>query len=637
MSMKTEQKNQNGRNGRNNRTIVIFWLSFLFGLFQLVVPMFFRLYDLQLRSIHVLFGLTIVLLLYPSGKDKESANISVLEIILIAIIFIANINIFIHWKDIYMYSSDPTIWDLLLGIVLMILIVDLARRATGWGIPICVVGIFVYVFIGPLLPGSWAHPGFPFDFVIGGIYKSYLGIYGSITGNLATYIAMFLIFGALLSATGSGKTFIELALLIGGRFVGGPAKTAVVSSAMFGTISGSTVANVALTGSYTIPLMTSLGYDPNFAGGVEAIASAGGGITPPIMGISAFVMASLINIPYIQIIGYALIPCILFYTSVMSGVHFRALQLNLKPVPTDQIPKLRDVITVSKLLPLFGPIALLIILLLRGFSLISAGFYASIFVVVFYVFSDFNFNEMKKRILTLPAALADGGSSIARIVPLLVAVNIFINLLGITGIAPKLSALIIKLGSTSLVASLFVSGLLPFMLGSALPTVATYILSAALIAPALARLNLDLVAIHLFLIYWATLACVTPPTCTGSIIAANIGGGNWLKVSFSAMRLGIVVYIVPFFFVIQPALIARAPFNEVLIHSVSAIIGTVFLSSGIFGYFHRNLGIVTRGLFIVGGILLLYPHSQLFLVGSAMIITGFLINFFLSKKTITKS
>jgi TRAP transporter 4TM/12TM fusion protein len=627
--MNIEQKNETGK---NNRLRLIFWLSFLFAVFQLVVPVFFRLYDLQLRSIHVFFGLSLILLLSPSNKNKDLKNITIMEIILITIIFLANLNIFVNWKDIYMYSSDATLRELFLGGALMILIVDLSRRATGWGIPVCVMGIFAYVFMGPLLPGSWAHPGFPLEFVISGIYKSSLGIYGSITGNLATYISMFLIFGALLSATGIGKTFIDLALLIAGRFTGGPAKVAVVASSMFGSISGSTVANVSLTGSYTIPLMTSLGYNPNFAGGVEAMASAGGGITPPIMGISAFVMAALINVPYINIIGYALIPCFLFYTSVMSGIHFRALQIGLKPAPADKIPEWKSVVNLPRLLPLFGPMAILILLLLRGFALITSGFYACVFVIIFYVFSDFSFTEIKKKISKLPSALSEGGKSIARIVPLLVAVNIFINLLGITGVAPKLSALILRIGGTSLIGALLVSGLLPFLLGSALPTVATYILSAALIAPALARLNLDLVAIHLFLIYWSTLSCVTPPTCTGSIIAANIGGGNWLKVSFNAMRLGIVVYIVPFFFVLQPALIGKASFDAVLTYGISALIGTVFLSSGIFGYFNRNLDIITRVLFISGGLLLLFPDGQLTVVGIGMIVMGFLIGLFLKKK-----
>jgi TRAP transporter 4TM/12TM fusion protein len=600
----------------NIRSTVVFWVALIFAIFQLYVPVFIHLYDLQLRSIHVLLGISTVYLVIPFRKHGKAGRALLLcELLIIGIVLAANVNIFLSWLHIYTYPGESTLKDLILGGALMIIVLEASRRATGWAIPICVVIMFSYVFLGPIMPGMWVHPGFPLEHVIESVYYSPLGIYGSLTGLSATFIAMFIIFGSLLSATGGGTTFINLALLIAGRFRGGPAKVAVVSSAMFGSISGSAVANVSVTGNYTIPLMRRLGYDANFAGGVEAMASTGGGITPPIMGISAFIMAELIGIPYIKIIGYALIPCLLFYSGMLGGVHFEALRLGLAPVPKGDMPSWRSVLTWSSLGPLFIPIALLIWLLLRGFALITAGFYASILVIVFYLFADFSISGMKKRFLRTVQALSEGGQAVAKIVPILVSVNMFINLLGLTGVAPKISGLIVQLGAHYLLSALLVAAVVPLILGAPLPVSATYILSVALIAPALIRLQIDVVAAHMFLIYWATLASVTPPTCTGAVIAANLGGGYWLNVAFAGMRLGIVAFLIPFFFVLEPALLARGTAADIMIYTASALIGTIFIASGFFGYMRYPLIIPLRALYILSGILLLYPSHGASIIG----------------------
>ncbi len=598
------------------RLSILLSVSFIFGVFQLIAPVFVNFYDLQLRSIHVFLGLTTVFLLFPFKKDSESkVTTYIIEIILILVLFIANLNIFLSWSNIYTYPGDYSLFDLVIGATLMLVVLEASRRATGLAIPICVVFMFIYVFLGPIMPGIWSHPGFPLDYVIGSVYYSYLGIYGSLTGLSATFISMFLIFGSLLSATGGGDTFTEIALLIAGKFRGGPAKVAVVSSALFGSISGSSIANVSVTGNYTIPLMKRLGYNSNFAGGVEAMASTGGGFTPPIMGISAFIMAELTGISYIKIIGYALFPCFLFYAGLMSGIHFEALRLNLPALNHNDIPKLKKVFVWSKIVPLFLPIGILLYLLFKGFALITAGFYACAAVIIFFIFSDSNPSKIKKRFFQIISALSEGGKAVAMIVPILVSVNMFINLLGITGIAPKISAIIVQMGGDYLFSALLIAALIPFVLGTALPTSATYILSVALIAPAIIKLGVDIVAAHMFLIYWATLAAVTPPTCTGCIIAANIGGGNWIKVALVGMRLGIVAFIIPFFFVIEPALLGRGETFKILMYNLSALTGTIFIASGFFGYLFNNLKLWKRFLCIITGLLLMYPNNRYSIFG----------------------
>jgi TRAP transporter 4TM/12TM fusion protein len=323
----------------------LFWSGIVFSLTQLIVPMFFQnLLDIQVRALHVTLGVSIALLCFPfrQREGQEHERSFIWDVFLIAVIVLACFNVVVKALDIYMKPGGATSLDLLLGTALLIIVLEAARRTVGAAIPILVAMLFVYIYVAPYLGGLWKIRGLSFNFIMNSVYYSPLGLFGSVTGMSATFIAMFIIFGSLLSATGGGKTFIDLALALTGRFVGGPAKAAVISSALFGSISGSSVANVMVTGSYTIPLMKRLGYKPEFAGAVEAIASTGGGITPPIMSITAFMMAEFLNISYMNIIGYALLPCILFYTGVFSGVHFQTKRRGLSAVPEDEIPKGRE-------------------------------------------------------------------------------------------------------------------------------------------------------------------------------------------------------------------------------------------------------------------------------------------------------
>ena len=604
------------------RTRAVFWMGLAFAVFQLIVPVFVPLYDMQLRALHVLLGVSTVIIAMPLATGRARGPALAADLALIALVVVANVVVFVNWENIITYPGDATLVHHVLGTALAIILLDASRRATGWAIPVCVILIFAYVFVGPWMPGRWTHPGFPLEHVIETLYYSSSGIYGSLTGTSATFIAMFILFGALLQATGGGKTFMELALWIAGRYQGGPAKVGVVASAMFGMISGSAVANVSVTGNYTIPLMRKLGYDRNFAGGVEAMSSTGGGITPPVMGIAAFIMADLLGMSYLSIVAFAAIPCLLFYTGIMAGVHFEAARMGLAPVPPADIPRARDIFTWAKTVPLFLPVAILFGLLFSGMTLMSSGFYACLSVIVLYMLSDLSLAGARRRAAHLARALSEGGVSVAQIVPILVTVGMFTALLGLTGVAPKVSSVILEMGGENLIGSLLIAAIIPLVLGAPLPVAATYILSAALIAPALVKLGIDLVAAHMFLLYWATLASVTPPTCTACVIAANLSGGNWFKTSLVGMRLGIVAFIVPFFFVVNPALIARGPMLEIVTVAVSGFIGAVFLAAGFFGFLRSRLNWLLRLLYLAAGALLLAPSNQLLVVGGVLAAIG---------------
>ncbi len=600
------------------RTRIIYAAGLAFALFQLIVPAWAGLFDMQLRALHVLGAGAVTLLAAPFFRDSLGWRGLLPDFVLIAILFAANIVIFIYWQEILTYRRRPDMMDQVLGAALVVVVLEAARRSTGWAIPILVILTFGYVFAGAYMPGRWSHPGFPLGYVLESLYYSTTGIYGSLTGSSATFIMTFILFGSLLKASGGGQTFMDLALLGAGRLRGGPAKVGVIASALFGMLSGSSVANVAVTGNYTIPMMTRLGYNRNFAGGVEAMASAGGGVTPPIMGLAAFIMADLLGVPYASIILYATIPAVLFYVSLLAAVHFEACRNGLVAMPAEQLPKAREVLHWSRLAPVVVPVAVLLYLLFSGYSLTRAGFYACLAVAVVYLLSDLSPRAVAARARQLVDGLAEGGVTAAKIAPILIAIAIFSSLLGMTGVAPKVSALIISFGGTNIIGALAVAAIVPLVLGAPLPVSATYVLSAALIAPALVRIGLDPIAVHLFLIYWAILGAVTPPTCTACVIAANISGGNWLKTAFVGMRIGVVAFLVPFAFVLNPALIGRADPADVAISGFSALVGVVFLAAGFSGYLRARLGLMARALHIAAGFLLFVPDPKHSIIGGAL-------------------
>jgi TRAP-type uncharacterized transport system fused permease subunit len=333
-------------------------------------------------------------------------------------------------------------------------------------------------------------------------------------------------------------------------------------------------------------------------------------------------MADFLNVPYLHVIGWAAIPCLLFYIGILSGVHFEAERAGLAPVPAADLPKPREVLTLRRLAPLTVPIGLLLFLLFSGASLTEAGFWACVAVMVLFVLADLSRAGLRSRGLALIDALAKGGTAIAQVAPVLVAVDVFTALLGMTGVAPKISSIILDLGAGNVVGALAVAALIPLLLGAPLPVTATYILSAALIAPALVRLGLDVAAVHMFLLYWATLASVTPPTCTACVIAANIAGGNWFRTALVGMRLGFVAFLAPFFFVLNPALIARGPVLEVLLAAVSGGAGAMLLAAGFFGWFRTRLNALLRLVYLGAGVMLLAPSMVLLVAGAGTAALG---------------
>ncbi len=597
---------------------LLFWGGLAFALIQFVVPVYVYLIDLQMRAIHVGIGISLALLIYPFSKVLKKEKLYLWDLLIILGVLVSNVNVFLKTMHIYNEPGGASDFDLALGIFLFVMVLEAARRTMGWIIPNLLLFLLGYIFVSPYLPGIWQMRGLDWRLVVNSLYYSPLGIYGAVTGMSATFISMFIIFGAFLSVTGAGRTFIELALALAGKYTGGPAKTCVIASALFGSISGSSVANVMVTGTYTIPLMTKSGYKPNFAGAVEAISSTGGGITPPIMSITAFMMAEFLNMSYLKIILYAIIPCILYYTGVIAGVHFLTKRQGLKGLPKDQIPRWRDILTFHKMAGFLVPLSILLLMIGFGKPLIDAGFYASLSALIIYFIMKYRQNSVWKLTADVVKALSNGGLDIVRLVPILVSMSVLVNLIGLTGLAPKLSTMIFDVGVQNIYISLLIAAILPLILGTAMPVVPTYLLSVSILSPVLMKLGVDEVAAHLFFIYFGVLGSVTPPTCEAAVVSSGIAKGDWLKTGFYACGLGAVAFCLPYFMVLDPALIGRSAPGKVIFAAVTGFIGAISMSYGLFGRKESLINIPLRVMFFIGGAMLLFPDPMITGGGAAV-------------------
>ncbi len=605
---------------------ILFWGGLLFALIQLIVPVYVYLIDLQMRAIHVGIGISLAFLIYPFRKIMKKEKLYWWDIIIVLGVLASNINVYLKTMEIYNNPGGATNLDLALGIFLFVMILEATRRSIGMIIPGLLICMLGYIYISPHLGGVWQMRGLSWELLVNSIYFSPLGIYGSVTGMSATFIAMFVIFGALLSVTGAGKTFIELALALTGRFTGGPAKTAIISSAMFGSISGSAVANVMVTGNYTIPMMKKQGYDSNFAGAVEAISSTGGGITPPIMSITAFMMAEFLNMSYLKIIGFALIPCLLYYTGVFAGVHFQTVRKGLRGLPREEIPRWRTILTFRKMAGFLIPTIVLLYMIYAGKPLLQAGFYASVSAIVVYFLMDIRTRGFKELFVDLVRAISRGGLDIVGLVPILVSMSVLVNLIGLAGVAPKLSGLIMDVGTENIYISLLIASILPLMLGTALPVVPTYLLSVSILSPALMKLGIDMVAAHLFFIYWGVLGAITPPTCEAAVVAAGISKGDWLKTGFNACRLGATAFCLPYFMVLHPALCARGTAGDIAFAAATGFLGSISMAYGLFGWKDSLFNWPLRFLFFAGGAMMLFPGIQVTIAGCIVVLAALITN-----------
>jgi len=463
------------------------------------------------------------------------------------------------------YGSLDGPFQFAVSAVLIVIVLEMARRAIGWPLPLIAGLAMVYGLFGQHLPGEFGHPGIPWSSFLGTLVVAEGGLWGSLTGVSVNVVAIFVIFGAVLNAGEAGQGFMNLAVAAAGRLKAGAAKVSVIASALFGSISGSASANVASTGTITLPTMTRLGYPPRMAGAVEAVASSGGQIMPPLMGAGAFVMVELTGVAYTGIMAAALLPAILYFAAVWVGINAFAGRYDLKPMAPEDAPPWRTVaITAAFFLV---PFAVLLERMFVGgltpqYAAASAILTASVLLCL-----DARLTiDPLRTVRRSEHAATTAGKQIAMIASIILCASLIIGVLGLTGLGVKITSLILSAAGDSLWPALLLTALACLILGMEVPTTAAYVICISVAGPALQKLGLDLLTAHLFVFWFALLSTITPPVCGAVYIAAGMVGENWLKVAVTAMALGLGLYIIPLGMIANPDLInlASAPVAAVL-------------------------------------------------------------------------
>jgi TRAP transporter 4TM/12TM fusion protein len=597
------------------------------GLFHIYTAVFGTFEAYLQRAIHLTWVLPMCFVLYPlaaNGKTKViETSVPWYDWIFAALSALPGIYIMLNYDEIMMRMQgvdDLTTAQLVLGTLLILLLLEGTRRIVG--LPIVIVAVFFTVYTyycdAPFLPQLLRGVPTEFQRLIEGMYLTDEGIFSSSLGVSATFVMIFLIFGGFLEKSGVGEYFMEFAQAFTGTAPGGPAKIAVLSSALFGSISGSAVANVYGTGSFTIPLMKRIGYKPFFAGAVEAVASTGGHIMPPVMGAGAFVMAALLGVPFNTIMIAAMLPALLYYGTVLLMVHLTALRDGLKGLPADELPTIRSVM---KKLYMMSPIVLLVYMLLAGYTPMY-GAIAGISLA--WAVSLFNPGKRMgpKEILQ---AIHDGSENIPLICTACASAGLVIGSVALSGIGFKFVGAVLALSGGIPFLALVLIAVVSLVLGMGLPTTSAYILGAALGVPALAKIGIMPLAAHLFVFYYAIISNITPPVALAAYAAASIAGSPPNRTGFAACRLGILAFIVPFAFCYDPGLLLKSTIAGNLISIVSGVAAMAGLGFAITGFTKRRLSLPERLAFAAFGLLALHGNLTISLGSTAAVIGLFLL------------
>jgi TRAP transporter 4TM/12TM fusion protein len=535
------------------------------------------------RGVHLLFIVPLAFLLYPATKRSAQNQVPWYDWVLAALSSLPSLYIIIfhnvlnnRWEN----ATPATMYQIIMGIIIIATLIEAVRRSVAPALAILMlIAVFELVF-GHLIPGTFSHRKLSMDRIIEICYLLQdEGIYGYVTGTSAVFVALFVVFGSFINSVGLGRYFIDLSFRAAGKSAGGPAKVAVISSGLFGTISGSATANVFATGIFTIPMMKKLGYRSNFAGAVEAAASTGGGLVPPIMGAAVFIMSQLTQIPYITICIAALPTAAFYYVCVFLTVHYEAKKEGLSVTTVDGVKMLswKELLKDSYLML---PILILIIFLFIGYSPMKAAFYA--------IISCFLISLVKKENRLTPLRLLktmiDGGKNIVMIGASCAGAGLIVSIITNTGIGLSFSALVINLARGELLIALFLVMISSIILGMGLPTTASYVLTIAIGGPILIELGGDLLAVHMFVFYFAILATVTPPVAMAAYAGASIAGGDPMKTAFESSRLAIAGYIVPYLFFFNDGVLLNGGFVNILVCLVLAVLGILFVTIGLSGW-----------------------------------------------------
>ncbi len=605
---------------------IITVLLFSFTLFQLYYAIRGGI-DAQIaRSIHLAFGLSAVYFLYPSTSKMSRFKLNPFDCFLAILSMVCFLYVVVFFQDIVMRQGMITGLDMVVGGIAVLLVLEAARRVIGLPMVVISLAFIFYAIFGRSIPGALGHRGVSMEGLIQHLFYTTEGIMGLPIQVSSTFIFMFLLFGAYLEKTGMGEFFIDLANAISGSSPGGPAKVAVISSACMGTLSGSSVANVVGTGSFTIPMMKKLGYKSEFAGAVEATASTGGQLMPPIMGAAAFLLAEITGTPYSKVILAAVIPATLYYLGVFAGVHFEAKKLGLKGLPKEEIPVAKEVLKARG--QLIIPIFVVVALLTSGWSPIYAALGAVASTIICAAFRK----DTRLSGQDLLNGMVQGARNALTVVAACACAGIITGVVTKTGLGLKIGSVLVGAANGSLMLTLVFTMLTSLVLGIGVPTTANYVITSTIAAPALLLIkDLDGVAVvpvlaaHLFVFYFGIIADVTPPVCLAAVAAAGVAKSEPMKTGMQATRLAIGAFLIPYMFVLSPELLMINPSFAVIPKIITALVGIICVSVGLTGYFKANMNIVEKVLIVLAGVMTLDPRIMTDIVGVAIILGVYIV------------
>ncbi len=609
-------------------------VSVSMSIFHLYTAAFGTLLSIRQRSLHLIFAFFLGFILYPINQRSKKKKLPIYDI-LFAILSVAVFGyLFINFKSIALRGGTVMPLDIFFGFLAIVVTLEITRRVVGPELPLIAIIFVIYAKFGPYMPGVLAHRGFSWQRIISHMYLSTEGILGIPVSVSATFVFMFILFGAFLDKTGVGKFFIDIAYSLTGHLKSGPAMTAVVASGFMGSISGSSVANTVTTGAFTIPLMKKIGYKPYFAGAVEAAASTGGQIMPPVMGAAAFIMAEFTGIAYMNIVIAAIIPAILYYIAVAAMVHLEASKLGLKGVPKEQLPRFKHVMLGKGYL--FLPLFSIIYYLMKGYTpLMAAVRSIAVAVCLAALVSVIEWICKKKISFTwrdFVGALEQGAKGSVSVACACACAGIIVGVVTLTGLGLRMAELIVTFAQGKLFLTLVFTMIASIILGMGLPTTAKYIVLATMAVPALIRLDVNLMSAHLFVLYFGVIADITPPVALAAYAGAGIAGAKAMQTGLQAVKLALAAFIIPYIFVFDSHLIlvrevtgstvSFYPFLESVPVIFSAVIGVACLASGVTGYMLTRNRIYETIILLTAAVMLLRPglSSDFFGVGALLVV-----------------
>lgn len=608
----------------NSKTLVYFW-TLTMSLVQLYIIIFGMIETNLHNSIFLAFVVsTVILVCKPT--QTASDDIKWYDIALALIGTIPFLYFVWDYSEILNRSATPTNTDVLMMAIAILGVLEACRRTVGLALPIISAVFILYSFFGNYLSGIWIHRGYSVWRFTSIMYLTDNGIFGVTTKAAATTVYMFVLFGAFLDKSRAGEILTQSAFSLVGRYSGGPAKVSVIASALLGMVSGSPASNVAATGHITIPLMKKMGYTPHFAAAVEAAASTGGTLAPPIMGAAAFVMAEILQISYSTIARSAILPAVLYYVAIFLAVHFEARRLKLHGSPAEELPVLREVM--SKGFHVLMPLVLLIILICLNYPVMYAAFAATVALTI--VACIRSYTRMKPR--DFLDGLADGARKCLDAAAACACAGIVIGTINLTGLGLRFSQFTMQMAGDSLFLALFGTMVMLIVLGMGLPAVAAYVIGAAVAGPTLVGMGIAPLVAHMFIFYFSILSAITPPVALAAYIAAGIADTSPIRTATAACYIGLPVFIVPYMFVESPALLLEGPLGVVLRVTATSLIGVFGLTLGTIGFFKVKIPVWLRVIAFGSGLLLIDPApltDAIGAVGLALVITS---NLYRSKK-----